>query len=494
MYRTAFNVIAVILTFGLVAGANAQSAFQNAVTVSASDASHEVSEPTITAQTVNGQTYSLAAWIRGPHPLAPDIHVTTAWTTDPTHAWGNQQVLPPAHMFVGGEIRSIDQSGDPVWAVDPNGGFAYLVTTTSDNHAPIKDNQITIWRNDPGLSGSWSDLVAVAPHPAPAVGPATVHFDDKPTALMSQYAATTGMIYVAFVDQKSTCDSTLSFCTPAGQTIELYLYSPGGFGLQYMGSIASGTNIQNPILYQDTDTGLLWLSYQDFSQHPYKMVFKMGSNYGWIWNDYDTIVDDEMLRTDQLQIVENPADPHEEHGKGFICDDESPRKCIFSPMGMAGGINRYGELFIAWHRRKPGTAWGTEIRYTWGSPQRWFPIANIAASDFSSHYLFNPAISFDDNAAAFVTYYDYDHSQSPQHLQYTLRATKISERGLRLADVKFFGWLSDANAYTYNCPFCQPAITRLGEYQGVYYTNGTFNAVTVLIQNGVGNIYNLQSQ
>jgi len=438
-----------------------------------------VSEPVTVTQDVGGTTYYVSAWILTTNNKA---RLWTSQLTSPIGTGNQLQMALPANL---------DQSGDPLLLANPSGGPLYLLGTSRNQTQCTGANQISLWSSQ-SAGQPWTGPIAINPFPAVSGNQMTTYFDDKPAALLSKFSFRTGQVFVAFVQ----IPINVSNCGSAGQqTIRFFSYNPASGVVTPLVSPASGANITNPIIYEDPIGGALWVSYQDFSMRDpincpscSDIVFKVSYDGGSSWNALTSISAPGMFIGDPIA--------------SRVCSDVSGPQCVSTAVGQTGAFNPVSsQIYVVWQHRLgalDSDVHGSEVLYSMGTPGRSMsaptpvladPNVSFFANCPHEHYTFTPAIDFDSSGNAFVTYYDYDHGCSPTALSYTLRGTKMRPYPPPYdsrTDTLFTAFDSH--------PSTIGATARIGEYQGVVFHNGVFDAVGVMFQSaGVSDIFHLQA-
>ena len=381
-----------VFTLGLAFGAQAQ--YLNITgNASASDTAHYVSEPVTAAQTISGTTWYTVAYMRDTNNLFTSAKVYTVSSGNlRSQVWTNQQPAPIDAKY--------DKSGDPVLVT--GGGRMYLLTTTWNQTDCTGDNQITLFTSTDG-GNSWPAQTAIAANTA-----GQNVFDDKPAALVSQYAPRAGTVFIAF--SRASCSSGIN-------TLALYSYSSSGT-LTQLNPQVSGA-ITNPVIYEDPTYGTLWLSYMDFHA-PSAIRFRVSYDGGNSWSDPGGDI----------------SDPNLLIGGSVVCDTQGSR-CAGAALGMTGKFNPVsGVLTLAWAHRVDLSGGGAnssqaQVVYTWGLPGRWFP-ADLVTPNVAGHATWTPALDIGSNGNVLVTYYDDPQPALP--LQYLWHATEITPNGARVGD------------------------------------------------------------
>src|SRR5262249_3575507 len=241
----------------------------------------------------------------------------------------------------------------------------------------------------------------------------------------------------------------------------------------------SGNNITNPVIYENPSGGTLWLSYMDFNT-PYRIRFRVSYDGGNSWADPGGAITGAGL----LAPPASPSNPPQ-----VVCDTHNQR-AVNGAISMTGKFNHgNGSLTLASAHRVDlsgglGSRWQAQVVYTWGLPGSFVP-PTLVTSNVVGHSTWTPALDVAANGNVLVTYYDSADVNS--QLRYVFHATEIDPNGQRLgeqpggADGIWDIWTT-SNA----------ASATLGEYQGVFYHNGVFDAATVYTKNSVADIYHLQ--
>jgi hypothetical protein len=498
---------AVMLVLCMPILANAAD-FTSVGNASNSDANHEVAEPVSIVQRYAGIDWYITAFMKFDHPPGPNVQIHTTFTDTPAGQWPQSVPVP------GG----LEKSGDP-WLVEnqTEGGLGphrtYLVGTSWNGAQQSKDaavctleNRIMIWSSP---NGGWMWYPSVI-HSNP-VG--SGYFDDKPSALVSNFSRTVGRVYVAFkrarVDYSPEIPCTDS--VPNGDGIYVYMFTPSA-GSPWNGTATElarlpvpAANTTDPIIFEDQWGGALYVAWMEIDPTPppnnasrIRVMASYDLGYTWITPGNASLFDPGLM------------------GSGArVCDDNA-NLCAGSALGMSVAVSAYGSYGFIYHRRKPGSpgGFGVEVMYSRFTPGIYSPFSGSCPGgpcfanpvvEAADHYTWNPAIAPTSDGRFVITYYDYNHAEQSTLLRYRLSGTTLNADGSHVPGAEKVLYDNSAPscvgpagttvcselgngaptipAYYYTYP------ANLGEYQGLFFWNGSFNAATVYVRGGVGNIY-----
>lgn len=451
----------------------------------------EVAEPTTIVQRLGGVDHTIVAYIHYQHPSTAQPVVKIATSTDST-TWRVHDLPWPASSGV-----PFAASGDPVLVENPynagdNPNTVFCVASVwAYQSGYIGENTITVWASTNG-GESWNVYGEAWNNEADRQ-----EFADKPAAAISWSPASLGHLYVTFANQPDV-DGWATFLI----TLVPSVPADGNYPWDMIGAVAfNSTILHSPQIVVDPSQGDLYLAYLDWTNSRIS-ILRNSVGCGWCEPTYSFDSGQAWASPLEGQLITNSSPPPA--GNNIVDDANIKIEAVSLLVARFNASD--GSVGVVYHRRKATPSnhnmIASEVVFNrfyapplnTGTPS-WQTQLGTVVNANAEHYTWDGAIDYDEAGNSIITYYDYDHSINPQHIQYQLWSTRFSPTYTRLDERQVAsGDRGDSDPRAVYSPAYGPWV--LGEYLGLWYWYGKWHASSVYVRPfatfsdpGAGNIW-----